>query len=63
MNSSDTNDATQPAAPEQVSCAICQKELPSKLALTAEGEEYRLWFCSSECYVQWQRDKPAQDEN
>lgn len=61
MSSSDSDGMPQPAAPEHVSCVICQKELPSGLALTAEGEDYRLWFCGSECYVQWQREAPQKD--
>lgn len=50
------------AAPDTVSCAVCETELPSELAIAYEGEDYRLWFCSSECRAQWQREQPERSD-
>ncbi len=33
-----------------VSCEICQKEIPKSLAMVAEAEEYVRYYCGSECF-------------
>jgi len=33
-----------------VSCEICQKEIPQSLAMVAEAEEYVRYYCGLECF-------------
>jgi hypothetical protein len=37
-------------------CEACRKEIPVSEAVTAEGEEYVLYFCGIECFDLWRKD-------
>ena len=62
MNTTNRDGGVEPAAPEIVSCKVCETELPSESAVAFEAEDYRLWFCSNECYAQWQRGQPEKSK-
>ena len=55
MRTTNRDGGVRPIAPDTVSCAVCEVELPLELAVAFEGEEYSFWFCSNECFVQWKR--------
>ena len=48
-----------PAEVELLPCAVCQKEIPKSVALSAEDQDYVLYFCGLECYESWAADKEA----
>jgi hypothetical protein len=46
-----------------VPCEVCQQEIPKSAALSAEDQDYVLFFCGLDCYEEWSADqlrrKPA----
>lgn len=40
-----------------VSCEICLKEIPVSKATSAEGADYFLYFCGTECFAQWEEQE------
>lgn len=48
-----------PAEVELLPCAVCQKEIPKSVALSAEDQDYVLYFCGLECFESWEADKEA----
>lgn len=50
----------RPEMPEQVSCEICMKEVPTSEAMNAEGSEYVLYFCGLDCYQRWSHGNAAE---
>lgn len=51
---------------EQVSCAVCLKEVPQSTAVDFEVGDYVAHFCGLECYAQWKgrdaAEKPAEGD-
>ncbi|MFA6972084.1 MAG: DUF3330 domain-containing protein [Gallionella sp.] len=45
-----------------VVCSICRKEVPITAAKTPESVDYVVNFCGLDCYAEWQRGQP-QEEN
>jgi YHS domain-containing protein len=46
----------------RVNCGQCNKEIARAEAMTPEGRDYALFFCSFECYQQWdQHPDPPQE--
>lgn len=58
MNSSTLTFAQQIPAEEleqtQVQCEVCLKEVPASETKSAEGRDYVLYFCGTDCYHQWE---------
>ncbi len=44
---------------EQVSCAICHKEVPLSEANHFEVQDYIAHFCGLECYSEWKQRSEA----
>jgi hypothetical protein len=40
-----------------VPCDVCQKEIPKSGALSAEVQDYVLYFCGVDCYEEWSADQ------
>ena len=40
-----------------VQCEVCLKEVPASEASSAEGRDYVLYFCGTDCYHQWEGGK------
>lgn len=38
------------AVPQQITCSVCHREIPSSAAFTPEGADYVGHFCGIECY-------------
>ncbi|HOI45913.1 MAG TPA: DUF3330 domain-containing protein [Candidatus Aminicenantes bacterium] len=45
---------------EKISCHVCRKEIPRAAALHAEGRDYVLHFCNTECLDYWKREEAAE---
>ena len=45
---------------ELVPCAVCQKEIPKSVALSAEDQDYVMHFCGLDCYEEWSADQIKQ---
>ncbi len=45
---------------EQVSCAVCLKEVPKSAAVNFEASDYVAHFCGLECYARWKDDGDAE---
>ena len=43
-----------------VPCAVCLKEIPQSVALSAEDQDYVLYFCGVDCYAEWAADEIKQ---
>ena len=43
---------------QKISCHVCKKMIPKSAALNAEGEEYVLHFCNTECMDYWKKNQP-----
>jgi len=41
----------EPAA--NVTCGVCQREIPLSAAVWREGSDYVAYFCGLECYDRW----------
>lgn len=54
-----TTEHPKPELPEQIACEVCLKEVPKTGALHAEGTEYVLYFCGTDCFQKWSADKDA----
>jgi YHS domain-containing protein len=50
---------TKPGEAELLPCAVCQKKVAKSVALTSEDQDYRLYFCSPDCYESWAEDRMA----
>jgi len=42
---------------KKIACHVCEKEIPKAAAVHAEGEEYVLHFCNTECLGYWEEEK------
>lgn len=42
---------------EKIPCHVCRKEIPKDAAVHAEGRDYVLYFCSTECLDYWKKNK------
>lgn len=42
---------------EKIACHVCKKEIPKAAALHAEGKDYVLYFCKTECLDYWKKNK------
>ena len=40
-----------------VPCEVCQKEIPKSAALSAEDQDYVLYFCGPDCYEEWSAEQ------
>jgi len=40
---------------EKISCHVCKKMIPKAAALHAEGQDYVLHFCNTECLDYWEK--------
>jgi YHS domain-containing protein len=47
--------------PNLVSCSICHREVPHAETLSAEGQDYFLYFCGTDCYEQWQHSTEGEE--
>lgn len=45
---------------ELVPCAVCQKETPKSVALSAENQDGVMHFCGVDCYEEWSADQIRQ---
>jgi hypothetical protein len=52
-------DTPKPADVPLLPCAVCQKEIPKSVALSAEDQDYVLYFCGLDCYESWSEDRAA----
>jgi hypothetical protein len=48
------------AVVKQVSCEVCQKEIPLSEAKRFEAEDYVAHFCGLDCYSEWKQRSEAQ---
>jgi len=48
---------------EKIACDVCKKMIPKAAALNAEGEEYVLHFCNTECLDYWKEGKEEKEKN
>jgi hypothetical protein len=39
--------------PQQISCSVCQHEIPLSEAVVPEAADYVAYFCSLDCYAAW----------
>lgn len=46
---------------EQVSCEVCEGEIPLSEAKSFEGEDYVAYFCGLNCYSEWKRRSETLD--
>lgn len=49
-------------ATEQVSCEICNKEIPLSEAKRFEAEDYIVNFCGLDCFSKWKHRSEALDQ-
>ena len=40
-----------------VPCEVCLKEIPQSVALSAEDQDYVLYFCGLDCYEEWSAEQ------
>jgi len=40
-----------------IACEICIKEIPKSEAQVAEASEYVYYFCGSDCYDKWSKER------
>ena len=40
-------------------CHVCHREIPESAALTSEGIDYVLYFCSDHCHQTWLAQQDA----
>ena len=40
-----------------VNCEVCLKEIPSSEAASAEGVDYFVYFCGTECFAKWEEQE------
>lgn len=52
-------DEQEPTETMTVRCAVCEKEIPTKIACSNADPEYPLYFCSTNCYEEWSDDQLA----
>ena len=45
-----------------VQCEVCLKEVPASEARSAEGRDYVLHFCGTDCYEQWRAGAAEPEE-
>lgn len=45
---------------EQVSCKVCEKEVPRSAAVNFEVNDYVAHFCELECYAKWKGREAAE---
>ena len=38
---------------QQISCSVCQHEIPLSEAIVPEAADYVAYFCSLDCYAAW----------
>jgi hypothetical protein len=38
---------------QQISCSVCQYEIPLSEAVVPEAADYVAYFCSLDCYAAW----------
>jgi hypothetical protein len=48
---------TMPAEAERVFCEVCLKRVPKSAAVMAEAKECVAYFCGSDCYGKWSRQR------
>lgn len=48
----------RPVKPARVACSECSKQVPASAALTAEGQDYLMYFCGLDCQAKWQATRP-----
>ena len=39
--------------PQQISCSVCQHDIPLSEAVVPEAADYVAYFCSLDCYAAW----------
>ena len=44
-----------PTTDSQVSCAVCEHEVPLSEAPVREASDYMAHFCGLECYERWRK--------
>jgi hypothetical protein len=44
-----------PTTDSQVSCAVCEHEVPLSEAVVPEAADYMAHFCGLECYERWRK--------
>ncbi len=52
----------KPLEIEMVSCDLCLKEIPVSEAQIEEATDYVVYFCGLECYAQWKKQSPEQQD-
>lgn len=52
-------DDNRPPAPR--SCGECGRDIPPDQAVTAEGQEYVIYFCSPGCHAAWHEAHTSTD--
>jgi hypothetical protein len=40
-----------------VPCEVCLKEIPKSVAVSAEDQDYVLYFCGVDCYEEWSAEQ------
>ena len=47
---------------EQVTCAVCLKDVPRSEATVPEALDYVVYFCGLDCFETWKRQGARSDE-
>ena len=48
---------------EKIPCEVCKKHVPRSAALTFEGSDYVIHFCSNECMAEyWKKEHEHEHE-
>ncbi len=47
---------------KKIPCNVCKKLIPKAVALHPEGQDYVLYFCSTECMDYWQEKKEKKNK-
>jgi hypothetical protein len=56
------NTIEKPVEIDQVSCAMCLKEVPMTEATVPEAADYFVHFCGLDCYEQWKNKKETSEQ-
>jgi len=46
---------------DTVTCGACGKQVPKSAALTPEGVNYTMHFCSLDCLDRWKHERRTQE--
>lgn len=57
-----TSPAPRHPVAEQVSCEVCNKEIPLSEAKRFEAEDYVAYFCGLDCYSEWKHRSETLDQ-